>query len=291
MQVIDGPAILAFNYAGGIKGALCRKIFTVPHGLSIDHKGMLWATDVKLHQIMRIDPNSKSVDGSSMGRVTLTLGTRNSPGRGSTQFNKPTDVAVHPTTNEVYVADGYGNSRIIVFTYEGKYVREWGAYGTTDGRFHVPHSIAIDRRGDVYVADRENSRVQVFESGTGRYKSQWLSRVASSPQRTVFSRHVSSISYHPVLDVFAVTEGDGVTLRTPSGCPLVQTDGNLRWPHDAVLVPSAALAGGGATVPNRSAVAHEGAQYALFVAELQGKRIKRFNSVGGVDGGRVDPYG
>ena len=114
MQVIDGPAILAFNYAGGIKGALCRKTFTVPHGLSLDHKGMLWATEVKLHQIMRIDPNSKSADGSSMGRVTLTLGTRNSPGRGSTQFNKPTDVAVHPSTNEVYVADGYGNSRIIV---------------------------------------------------------------------------------------------------------------------------------------------------------------------------------
>ena len=154
-------------------------------------------------------------------------------------------------------------------------MRKYEGGGTGEGRFRVPHSIAIDRRGDVYVADRENSRVQIFDAA-GTYRAQWLSRVASAGQRHSYSRHVSSIAYNPVLDLFAVTEGDAVQLRTPSGCSLVETEGGMQWPHDAVLIPSDAL--GGKTAPNRSAVAHGGGQYALFVAELSGRRIKRYNA-------------
>ena len=145
------------------------------------------------------------------------------------------------------------------------------------------------RRGDVFVADRENSRVQVF-TAAGAHKATWLSRASTAMNRAVYSRHVSSITYHPSLDLFAVTEGDSVVLRTPSGCDVWDAAG-LRWPHDAVLVPEV-VANGGLAV-NRSGLAVDGAQIAVYVAELDGKRISKLVTRGaGNGGGRGDnPYG
>ena len=74
--------------------------------------------------------------------VTLTLGS-GTASDGPRSFNKPTDVAVHPLTNEVFVADGYGNSRVVVFSYNGQYLRQFGRAGTADGAFRVPHSIVV----------------------------------------------------------------------------------------------------------------------------------------------------
>ena len=279
---IAGPAILAFTYGGELKGVLASGIFTVPHGLSVAPDGYLWATDVKRHQVLKIDPKGA-------GTVVLTLGANGLPGSGRAKFNAPTDVAVHPHSGKVYVADGYGNSRIAVFAPDGTYLTEWGRGGASSGAFRVPHSIVIDRRGDVFVADRENARVQVFDAN-GNYKAEWVSRVSTAGARYPYSKHVSSISYHPLLDVFVVTEGDAVQLRTPSGCTLVETEGGLKWPHDAVLVPAATAAGG--VAPNRSVVSHGGAQFALFVAELAGKKIKRYNAATITAGdGTVNMYG
>ena len=195
---------------------------------------------------------------------------------------------MHPHSGRVYVADGYGNSRIVVFAPDGTYLTEWGKPGAAAGAFRVPHSIVIDRRGDVFVADRENARVQVF-TDDGAFKAEWTSRVSTNSARFSYSKHVSSISYHPLLDAFAVSEGDSVVLRTPSGCTLMETEGGLQWPHDAVIVPAATAAGGKAA--NRSVTSH-GAQYALFVAELAGKKIKRYNAADiAVSTGPVDMYG
>jgi len=279
--IIVAPAVLAFNLSGALHASLARRTFIVPHGLSIDHTGSLWATDVRRHQVLQLDPTAD-------GAVLLALGVRGEPGSGPRHFNAPTDVAVHAATGRIFVADGYGNARIAVFAADGTYEREWGGAGNGDGRFRVPHSIAIDVRGDVYVADRENSRVQVFDM-SGRYKTQWVSRVASTPTKASYSKHVSSISYHPTLDLFAVSEGDTVQLRTPSGCALSQTDGGLLWPHDAVLLPTAAPAG--RSPPNRSAMAQGGAQFSLFVAELNGKRMRRFNAMTlAASAQSADPY-
>lgn len=255
---IAEPAILAFSFAGKLVDALAPETFIVPHGLSTDFSGALWATDVALNQVLKLDPNAG-------GAVVQRLGS------GVVRFSKPTDVAVHPRTHEVFVADGYGDARVAVFSYSGTFLRDFGSSGRGDGSFRVPHSLVFDRRGDLYVADRENSRVQIFDGDTGRYKSQWLSRVAGSYLRYPYSHHVSSISYDPTLDLFAVTEGNAVVLRTPTGCLLAQTDDSLKWPHDAVILPAA--------TNNRTALARGGARFALFVAELDGKRVKRYNSV------------
>lgn len=202
-------------------------VFTVPHGLSVDHEGHLWATDVGSHQAFKLDATS--------GKVILTLGDGRAAA-GATSFNKPTDVAVDSSSGNVFVADGYGNSRVAVFSSGGKFLREWGSLGSAEGQFRVPHGIAIDARGLVYVADRENARVQVFDQ-RGAFQSAWNSRVGSeSPSGAPFTRHVSSVSYDAELDVFAVSEGGAVVLRSASGCQLLQQPG-WEWPHDAVVFP------------------------------------------------------
>ena len=86
-------------------------------------------------------------------------------------FHFPTNLALSPT-GDLYVSDGYGNARIHRFSPEGKLLHSWGAPGGGPGEFHVPHGIAIDRQGTVYVADRENSRIQLF-TPDGQFLSEW----------------------------------------------------------------------------------------------------------------------
>jgi len=262
---IGTAAIVAFSYTGAIQAYLCKDTFVVPHGLSLDHHGALWATDVALHQVLRIDP-------SGIGEVTLRLGTAGKPGKGATAFNKPTDVAVHRQSNEVYVADGYGNSRVAVFTYDGLFLREFGQSGSLEGQFRVPHSIVIDRRGLVYVADRENSRVQIFDAD-GTFKDVWVSRASTAIGRSSYAHHASSISYSDALDLFVLSEGDATVVRTPSGCDIMQSAQMLRWPHDAVILPAATDRG--QPSPNRSGLASDG-EFVVYVAELDGKRMTKF---------------
>ena len=131
------PAIIRLSEAGHLLGTLPNTApFVVPHGLAIDHHNSLWATDVATHRVYRLD--------ATTGAVQLTLG-RGSAGAGASAFNKPTDVAVSERTDEVYVADGYGNSRIAVFSYAGHFLREWGSRGRGPGQFQV---------GGVWVGSR-----------------------------------------------------------------------------------------------------------------------------------------
>ena len=94
------------------------------------------------------------------------------PGAGnqSDVFQRPTDVA-WDTAGNIYVADGYGNSRIAKFDKNGKFVKSWGSRGTEQGQFNTPHGLAIDAQGNVYVADSGNQRIQVFD-GDGNFKTQ-----------------------------------------------------------------------------------------------------------------------
>ncbi|MGV3724475.1 MAG: peptidyl-alpha-hydroxyglycine alpha-amidating lyase family protein, partial [Actinomycetota bacterium] len=93
------------------------------------------------------------------------------PGQDGAHFNKPTDVAFAPN-GDFYIADGYGNSRIMRFSAAGKLLGEWGRKGAGEGEFNLPHSVVVDGRGRVYVADRENARVQVF-TADGKFLEQW----------------------------------------------------------------------------------------------------------------------
>src|SRR5262249_3418050 len=107
----------------------------------------------------------------SAGKLLLTLGKKDEPGDSPDKFNKPTDVAVAPS-GDFYVSDGYGNSRVVKFSKEGKYVKEWGKKGTGGGEFNLPPVVCLDAKGRVYVGDRENNRVQVFD-GNGKFLAQY----------------------------------------------------------------------------------------------------------------------
>jgi hypothetical protein len=106
----------------------------------------------------------------------MKLGEARIAGNDSSHFNYPTDVAV-ATDGSFYVSDGYRNSRVIKFSKEGKYLFEWGKKGNGEGEFNTPHAIDLDSHGNVYVADRDNNRIQKFDS-KGNFLTQWKNDVA-----------------------------------------------------------------------------------------------------------------
>jgi DNA-binding beta-propeller fold protein YncE len=132
------------------------------HGIRIDKDDFVWITDRDRHLVRKFDP---------AGQLLLTIGTERSPGTGTNQFNRPTDVAFSET-GDVYVADGYGNSRVMKFDRDGKFLKSWGEKGSAPGQFDLPHTIAVGSDGRVYVGDRYNSRIQIFD-GEGNLQEIW----------------------------------------------------------------------------------------------------------------------
>ncbi len=129
-------------------------LFIMPHGLTVDRENNIWVTDVGLHQVFKF---------SHSGQLLMTLGEAGVAGNDATHFNMPTGTAIS-NDGAVYVSDGYGNSRIVKFSAGGTYLFEWGKKGSGKTEFDIPHAICLDDSGHVYVADRENQRIQVFDS-------------------------------------------------------------------------------------------------------------------------------
>jgi DNA-binding beta-propeller fold protein YncE len=135
------------------------------HGLRVGPDGNIWCVDVKGHVVFKLSPE---------GRVLMVLGNRqNVPGNNDAHdaFYEPTNLRFLPNGN-FYVSDGYVNSRVIEFNPAGEYVRQWGRKGTGDGEFDLVHDVAIDSKQRVYVADRRNERIQVFDEN-GRFLAKW----------------------------------------------------------------------------------------------------------------------
>jgi peptidylamidoglycolate lyase len=150
---IQHKTILILNKENGkLMRSWDDNLFIMPHGLKVDNNNNIWVTDVGLHQVFKF-----SYDGN----LLLQLGVARIAGTDSLHFNKPTDIAI-TKDGSFYIADGYGNSRIIKFSNSGTYLFEWGTKGDKTGQFNIPHGIALDENENVYVADRENNRIQVF---------------------------------------------------------------------------------------------------------------------------------
>ncbi|KAM4868738.1 peptidyl-glycine alpha-amidating monooxygenase isoform X4 [Urocitellus parryii] len=170
-----------------------KNLFYLPHGLSIDKDGNYWVTDVALHQVFKLDPNSKE-------GPLLVLGRSMQPGNDQNHFCQPTDVAVDPGTGAIYVSDGYCNSRIVQFSPTGKFITQWGEASSGSspkpGQFRVPHSLAlVPHLRQLCVADRENGRIQCFKTDTKEF--------VREIKHASFGRNVFAISYIPGL-LFAV---------------------------------------------------------------------------------------
>jgi DNA-binding beta-propeller fold protein YncE len=154
--------LIVFDPKGRYLRSWGKGLFGNPHGLRIDRENNVWVTDSGDHLVMKFTRD---------GKLLMTLGARKKAGTDDKTFNRPTDIAFTPS-GDFYVSDGYGNSRVVKFTRDGKYITAWGKKGTGPGEFNTPHVVAVDSEGLVYVSDRENNRIQIFD-GNGKFLRQW----------------------------------------------------------------------------------------------------------------------
>jgi DNA-binding beta-propeller fold protein YncE len=169
----DVPPVLRYHADGRLVDAWGEGRFVWPHGTHLDRDGNLWTTDAGGregigHQVLKFAPD---------GTLLMTLGTAGVEGDGPDTFDGPADVAVAPN-GDVFVADGHGNDRVVKFTSDGRYLAEWGGHGTEPGRFDEPHTLAFDSRGRLFVGDRVNERIQVFDQD-GSLLAVWSGIMAS----------------------------------------------------------------------------------------------------------------
>ena len=179
----DGSPLPAVHMLDRAKGTPLKSIgsgmFVFPHGLHVDRDGNVWVTDAqgskdgtKGHQVIKFAPD---------GRVLMTLGTAGAAGGGPDRFNEPSDVATN-RHGDIFVVDGHSGqnpktppdyiTRVVKFSKDGKFVTQWGRLGSGPGEFRNAHAIAIDSRGRLFVADRGNARLQLFDAD-GVFLDEW----------------------------------------------------------------------------------------------------------------------
>lgn len=170
----DHP-LMIFDRGGTFLASWGEGLFVRPHGICIGPDDSVYLTDDADHTVRKFTPD---------GQLLLTLGTSGKHSdtgatsmdfrtivRAGPPFHYPCNVAIAPA-GEIYVCDGYGNACVHKFSPDGRLLFSWGAPGNGPSQFHIPHGIAVDREGVVYVADRENSRIQLF-TPKGEYVTEW----------------------------------------------------------------------------------------------------------------------
>ena len=227
MIVLDRDGNLVREWGHGVFGN--------PHGVSVGPDDSIYCADSWDHTIRKFTPE---------GKLLMTLGTKDRPApvMSGEPFNAPTHLAVDPRNGDMYVADGYGNARVHKYDPDGRLLLSWGASGTDPGEFSIVHNIAVDRDGWVYVADRENRRVQVFDSN-GKFETRWgnLSRAAaicvdrSDDQLVYVGEYYAGISSNetglrlgPRVTVF---DRGGTVLARLGDEPMGPESGRFYFPH------------------------------------------------------------
>jgi len=161
----ESMPVMAFDRHGKFLRGWGQGMFKTTHFLRVDPSGYVWVTD---------RGDMEAFKFSSDGKLVMTLGKRGLTGDNTSQdtFNGMADLAV-AKNGDIFIADGEGpNTRVVKFSKDGKFIKWWGGKGTDRGQFNVPHSIALDSKGRVYVADRSNNRIQIFDE-SGKFLNQW----------------------------------------------------------------------------------------------------------------------
>ena len=242
-------------------------LFQNPHTVRFDNGGNLWLVDTGTQTVRKF-----SLDG----KVLMTIGTPGEAGNDQTHMNQPNDVAV-AGNGDIYVSDGYGNDRVVVFDKNGKYLRAWGKLGTGPGEFSQPHSLVLDSKGRVYVADRNNARIQVFDA-KGKFLTEWKNIITPWALAITKEDEIYVCGSSPML--WSQIPANQAALATPPKDQLfmkLDTEGRLKqlWvfpkgengkekPGEVNWIHSIAVAGDGS----------------VYFGEVQARRAEKFVPVG-----------
>jgi len=180
------PPILEFDPSGKLLKSFGAGLFAYPHGFTVDANGSLWVTDVNDQQTV-LGMSARNAAGAVMGqevlklspdgKVLMMLGKQGVAGTGADGFDRPTGVAV-AANGDIFVSDGHdpnksGAGRVVKFSKDGLFIKAWGRKGSAPGDFDEPHDIFVGgSRGWVYIADRKNDRIQVFDQ-EGKFIAAW----------------------------------------------------------------------------------------------------------------------
>ena len=173
------PVVMKFDASGKLVRSFGAGMFVFPHGIHVDSQGNVWVVDgvppgagregappVKGgHYVVKFSPE---------GKVLLQLGMPGMTGADTMHFNQPSDVITAPN-GDIFVADGHGgnsNARIVKYDRSGKFIKEWGTRGSARGQLDAPHALAMDSKGRLFVADRANNRIQIFDQN-GAVLDEW----------------------------------------------------------------------------------------------------------------------
>ncbi len=237
------PPVQVYDARGQLLRSWGQKSLKTAHHIQVDREGNVWVADIGNHVVEKYTPE---------GKLLLTIGTKGKAGRDKAHLNMPTDMTVTPD-GDVFVSDGYGNARVVHFTRDGQYVNEWGELGSRPGQFSIPHAIASDSKGRIYVADRNNVRVQVFDRA-GKVIAVWRDLIVpwgfcmtkddqlwvcgSSPMQ--WRKEDGALGCPPKDQLFMRFSPDGrvqQVLTLPKGIDGLERPGEVNWVH-AIAVDS-----------------------------------------------------
>src|SRR5581483_1276592 len=251
-------SILHFDATGNLTKSFGGGMFLFPHGIAVDSAGNVWITDGQ----MRDGKGFAVVKFSPEGQVLMTL---------DYAFNQPNDVAIAPN-GDIFVAEGHtpgmGTAQILKFRKDGKFLKKWGQHGSGPGDMEVPHALAFDSRGRLFVGDRANNRIQIFDQD-GNVLDQWKQ----------FGR--PSGLYIDKNDILYVTDSESTDKQGYGYNPGWKRGIRIGSAKDGVVtafIPDPLVPAAGAALPATSAA--EGvaadAQGVIYGAEVGSKSLKRY---------------
>jgi 6-bladed beta-propeller len=145
--------VIAVDKEGRVLRSFGKGLFKIPHAIRLDPEGNVWTVDAGSSTVIKFSPSGKKL---------LEIDVGGQPASAPSPFRGSTDIAFAPK-DRIFISDGYANARILEYTADGRKVREWGNAGTGPGQFDLPHSIVMDENNILYVADRENGRIEKFD--------------------------------------------------------------------------------------------------------------------------------